>query len=206
MVKGLVSGCPATQARFLAMDDAELTGPPGDHADDRSTLVVRALLFLSSYAPLFVILAIRFQENILRGACAGLAAIGFGYLVVVLGTVSRHAQQRAYPVVAVEDASGQAAGYLATYILPFVTAPYPSGADLAGYCILAVVALVIFMRSELAQINPTLYLLGWRVAAIKTGTTGYYLVCRRLPRQCAEINAVRVAGLLVREEPRSDGQ
>jgi hypothetical protein len=188
------------------MDDAELTGPPGDQGDDSTALLVRALLFVSSYAPLFVILAIRFQGEILRGLCAGLAAIGFGYLAVVLGAVSRHAQQRAYPVVAVEDASGQAAGYLATYILPFVTAPSPSAADLAGYCILGLVALVIFMRSGLAQINPTLYVLGWRVAAIRTGTTGYYLVCRRLPRPSAEINAVRVAGLLVREEQREDGR
>lgn len=184
------------------MNDEEVTGPPGDHTDDHTALTVRAALFLSSYAPLFVILAIRFQQSILRGLCAGLALIGFSYLAVVLGAVSRSAQQRAYPVVAVRDASGQAAGYLATYILPFVTAPSPSAADLAGYCILAIVALVIFMRSELAQINPTLYVLGWRVASINTGTTGYYLVCRRLPRPFTEINAVRVAGLLVREERR----
>jgi hypothetical protein len=182
------------------MDDTEATGPPGDQADDRSTLIVRGLLFLSSYAPLFVILAIRFQGSALRGICAGLAAIGFAYLAVVVWVVPRAVQQRAYPVDAVQDASGQVAGYLATYVVPFVTVPSPSAADVIGYCIFAVVVLVIFMRSDLAQINPALYLLGRRVASITTGQRSYYVVCRRLPRPPTRIEAARVAGLLVRNE------
>ena len=182
------------------MDDTEATGPPGDQADDRSTLIVRGFLFLSSYAPLFVILAVRFQGTVLRGICAGLAAIGFAYLAVVVWVVPRAVQQRVYPVDAVQDASGQVAGYLATYIVPFVTVPSPSTADVIGYCIFAVVVLVIFMRSDLAQINPALYLLGRRVASITTGQRSYYVVCRRLPRPPTRIEAARVAGLLVRNE------
>lgn len=182
------------------MDDAEVTGPPGDQADDRSTLVVRALLFLSSYAPLFVILAIRFQGAALRGVCAGLAAVGLAYLAVIVWVVPRAAQQRTYQVDAVRDASGQVAGYLATYVVPFVTVASPTAADLAGYCIFGVVVLLIFIRSDLAQINPALYLLGRRVASITSGPRSYYVVCRRLPRPPTCIEAVRVAGLLVRNE------
>ena len=182
------------------MDETEVTGPPRDQADDRSTLVVRGFLFLSSYAPLFVILAIRFQGVVLRGVCAGLAMVGLGYLVAVLWVIPRSAQQRTYPVEEVKDASGEVAGYLATYVVPFVAVPSPSAADVVGYCILALVVLVIFMRSDLAQINPALYLLGRRVAAITAGGRSYYVVCRRLPRPPGQIDAVRVAGLLVRKE------
>ncbi len=182
------------------MDDTEVTGPPGDQADDRTSLIVRGLLFLSSYAPLFVILAIRFQGAALRGVCAGLAVIGFAYLTVVLWIVPRAAQERAYPVDAVDDASGQVAGYLATYVVPFVTVASPSAADVIGYGIFAVVVLVIFLRSDLAQINPALYLLGRRVASITAGQRSYYVICRRLPRPPTRIEAVRVAGLLVRNE------
>jgi hypothetical protein len=82
-----------------------------------------------------------------------------------------------------------------------VAVPSPSAADLAGYAILAVVVLAIFVRSELARINPTLYLLGWRVASITTGDTSYYIVCRRLPRPPTGISAVRAGGLLIRKEP-----
>jgi hypothetical protein len=182
------------------MDETEVAGPPVDQADDRSTLVVRGFLFLSSYAPLFVILAIRFQGAALRGVCAGLAAVGLGYLAVVLWVIPRAAQPRVYPVEEVNDASGEVAGYLATYLVPFVTVTSPSAADVIGYCILALVVLVIFMRSDLAQINPALYLLGRRVASITAGGRSYYLVCRRLPRPPRRIDAVRVAGLLVRKE------
>jgi hypothetical protein len=187
------------------MADAERTGPPADQLEDRSVYIVRAWLFLSSYAPLFVILAIRFEGAALKTVCAVLAGIGFGYLFVVVFVVARRAQARDYPVASVQDASGEVAGYLATYLVPFVTVPSPSAADLAGYCILALVVLAIFLRSELARINPTLYLLGWRVASITTGQASYYIVCRRLPRPATGIRAVRVGGLLVRKEPPGDG-
>jgi len=105
----------------------------------------------------------------------------------------------------VKDASGDVAGYLATYLLPFVTVSSPSARDLVGYGILAAVIVAIFLRSELAQINPTLYLLGMRVAVITVNGKDQYLVCRRLPKQAVETYAVRSAGLLIRKEPRENG-
>jgi hypothetical protein len=42
------------------------SGPPADQGEDRSVLVVRAQLFVSSQAPLFAILAIRFHPVTLR--------------------------------------------------------------------------------------------------------------------------------------------
>jgi hypothetical protein len=45
------------------MADVERTGPPADQLEDRSVYIVRAWLFLSSYAPLFVILAIRLRAR-----------------------------------------------------------------------------------------------------------------------------------------------
>jgi hypothetical protein len=149
---------------------------------------------------LFVILAIRFQGTALRAVCAGLALVGFAYLAIVLWVIPRTAQQRPYSVDAVKDASGEVAGYLATYLVPFVTVASPSAADLIGYCIFAVVVLVIFIRSDLAQINPALYLLGRRVVSITSGQRSYYVVCRRLPRPPTLIEATRTAGLLVRKE------
>jgi hypothetical protein len=175
-------------------------GPPADQEQDPGVFFVRLQLFLSSYAPLFAILAIRFNGTALKTVCAVLAGYGVLYLMVVVWLVPRLAQPRSYPVDSVDDAAGEVAGYLATYLLPFVAVPSPSAADLAAYCIVGVVIAVIFTRSELARINPTLYLLGWRVAVIGSGPARRYLVCRRLPRAGTSVSAVRAAGLLIKEE------
>jgi len=183
------------------MDEIRQNGPPANQVPDSSVVFVRAQLFLSSYSPLFVILAIRFHGSTLKYSCAVLAVLGFAYLVLVVYAAPRRAAQRSYRVVSADDASGEVSGYLATYLLPFVTVPSPSVADLSGYIILAVIVAVIFVRSELARINPALYLLGWRVASVNTGVADRYLVCRRLPRPGTEIRASSVAGLLIRKEP-----
>lgn len=124
--------------------------------------------------PEFLCSAVRDSGDPVPGCCAsrclrGLAAVGLGYLAVVLWVMPRAAQQRVYPVEEVKDSSGEVAGYLATYLVPFVTVASPSAADVIGYCILALVVLVIFMRSDLAQINPALYLLARRVVSITAG-------------------------------------
>ena len=190
---GARSGAPGPTA-------GQAPGPPADQEQDPGVFFVRSQLFLSSYAPLFAILAIRFDGTALKTVCACLAGYGVLYLMVVVWLVPRRAQPRSYPVDSVDDAAGEVAGYLATYLLPFVTVPSPSAADLAGYCIVGVVIAVIFTRSELARINPTMYLLGWRVAVIGTGAASRYLVCRRLPRAGGSVDAVRAAGLLIRKE------
>jgi len=66
---------------------------------------VRAQLFLSSYAPLFLILAIRFDGTVLRLACAVLAAIGLTYLLVVVVIAPTRAQPRPYPALHNEPGS-----------------------------------------------------------------------------------------------------
>ena len=167
---------------------------------DPEAFIVRGFLFLASYAPLFAILAIRFQGTVLRSVCGGLAAIGLLYLASALLLITRDSQARVYPIRTVDDASGEVAGYLATYILPFVTIPSPSGTDIAGYCIMAGVVAVIFVQSDLATINPTLYLFGLRVATIESNGTSRHLVCRKLPGPNTQIEAVKVAGLLIRKE------
>ena len=183
--------------------ESAATGPPADRHEDSTVLWVRAQLLLSSYAPLFLILSFRFEGTTLRVVCGALAGLGFAYLIVVLTVVARVAEPRPYPVETVKDASGEVAGYLATYVLPLVTLPNPTRGDLVGYCILAVVVAAIFLRSDLAQINPTLYLFGWRVASVVVNGNERYLVCRRLPRPATEVEAVGVAGLLILRETKA---
>jgi hypothetical protein len=194
---------PADADMGVADQVAISAGPPSRGAGRLGPEVVasRVFLFLSSYAPLFAILAIRFQGTVLRSVCGALAGVGLLYLLIAVVVIKPLSQGRDYNLTKVEDASGEVAGYLATYILPFVTIPSPSGADIAGYCIFAGVVAVIFVRSDLATINPTLYLMGLLVAVVEFNGTKRHLVCRRLPG-VGTIKAVKVAGLLIQKEQR----
>src|ERR1035441_5655495 len=103
----------------------------GERASD---LVVELALFMSSYAPLFAILAIRFRSSVLIVACATLSVAGFAAGAAVLARFHRVAAGT-WPVRTVEDRGGEVAGYLATYLLPFVTVAEPDIRDVVGYAL-----------------------------------------------------------------------
>jgi hypothetical protein len=140
-------------------------------------LSVELSLFLCSYAPLFAILAIRFRPTWLIVACGVLAGLGLAAGAAVLVRF-RSVTAGGWVARTVEDRGGEVAGYLATYLLPFVTVAEPSVRDVIGYVVFLVIVAVIYVRSSLVQINPTLYLFGWRLYAIEIGDgwSGYLLI------------------------------
>lgn len=138
----------------------------------------RTRLFLGSYVPLFALLAVRFTTAWLEIACGVIAAVGlFDMLWIVFG-VTRRTAAEPVTVAAVEDAGPEVAGYLVSYLLPFLTVAQPSTRDVVAYLMFLIVAGLIYVRSDMAQINPTLYLLGRRVVRLRTdrGWVGYVIV------------------------------
>jgi hypothetical protein len=155
-------------------------------------LLVEVSLFLCSYAPLFTILAIRFRTEWLEIVCGGLAALGFAAGVTVVTRYRRLAGQE-WEATKVEDRGYEVAGYLASYLLPFVTVTEPGVRDLVGYAIFLVIAGVVYIRSGMLQINPTLYLLGWRVMEVTVGERWVgYALGRRTLRPGEPLNVRRV--------------
>lgn len=63
----------------------------------------------------------------------------------------------------IQDPSGAIAAYLATYLLPFMSLEIGTVRDVISIGVFFLVVLAIFLNSDLAAINPTLYVLGWRV-------------------------------------------
>ena len=148
-----------------------------------SDVSVEITLFLCSYAPLFVILAIRFRTDALIVTCALLATLGTVGGVAVLARF-RSVTTSMWTVRTVQDRGDEVAGYLATYLLPFVTVTEPGWRDVVGYVLFMTIIGVIYVRSSLVQINPTFYLLGWRLFAVDIGEgwSGYVLARRRIAR------------------------
>jgi hypothetical protein len=118
--------------------------------------------FISSYAPLWAMFALRFEDAWLRVFFALLA--GFGVLVaVVLLRRGRRERPSNTPITVTGDAGSEVSGYLAAYLLPFLTVAAPSLVDGVAYFIFFMVAGVVYVRSGLMQINPTVYLLRRKV-------------------------------------------
>jgi hypothetical protein len=128
----------------------------------------RTRLFLSSYSLMFVILAIRFNTPWLRVTCAIIAAAGLLDTVWIMYVTARKTGSEPIRVSSVVDHGAEVSGYLATYLLPFLTVGEPRVRDLVAYAVFFLVLGLIYVRSGMVQINPTLYLFGRRVIHVVT--------------------------------------
>src|SRR3954469_13390720 len=107
-----------------------------------SGLSVELGLFWSSYAPLFLLLAIRFTAPWLEVVCALLAAGGFAAGLVVARVYPRE-PGRSWVATTAEDRGGEVAGYVATYLTPFVLSPDPGWRDIVAYVLFLALLAVI---------------------------------------------------------------
>lgn len=141
-------------------------------------MLAKPLLFFSSYAPLFAILALRFNPVWLIWTCVGLAVGGVLSLAVLL-LAQRSVGEGPHRIRRAEGVGQEAAAYLGAYLLPFVTISEPSARDLAAYAVFLGVAAAIHMHTPIVQLNPLLYIFGYRVLRVRdTMGASFYLVCR----------------------------
>lgn len=129
-------------------------------------MLAKPLLFLSSYAPLFLMLIVRFWGNWwLCFWCALLGVLGIGGAFWILA-LRRRSEPKLHEVKNVRTAGPEASTYLATYILPFLTTGTPGGKDIIIFGMYFAILGVIHVRSSAIQVNPTLYLMGKRVLLV----------------------------------------
>jgi hypothetical protein len=171
--------------------------------DNLQEAVFRARVLLSSYAALNFILVARLSHwGALRWCCLGLGVLGVGdALRLTLLAKTTGGDEKVF--VEVRDSGSQIAGYLATYLLPLLAAPNPGTGEIVGYAIYGVLIVVITLRSDLAHVNPTLYVLGWKIVSVQTSTgREKFLVCRTAPRPEHPVYVTDMNGLLHESRPR----
>ncbi|MFD6171897.1 hypothetical protein [Streptomyces coeruleorubidus] len=134
-------------------------------------LAPRLGLFLAAYAPLALIFAVRSVEAgkwsweaLFPGATTwtAIALIGFISLHGFLKSASSLGSQE-ITVDNVQDLGPEVSGYLATYLLPFIAPTLSGWQNIASYATYFLILFVIFNRSDLELVNPTLYLFGRRI-------------------------------------------
>jgi hypothetical protein len=174
------------------------TGPKPTPRSELTLAVTRGRLYIASYAPLFLILAIRFDGVGLRVTCGAVCVLGTLDALHILFISKRGLLPYPITVHSVDDAGGEVSGYLASYLLPFVTVASPTLRDLLGYGIFLLVALIIYVRSDLVRINPLFYCFGYRVLRIEYGRREHqFLLTRVEPRPEEAVEVVDVAGVLM---------
>lgn len=170
--------------------------------------VRRIRLFVGSYALLFLLLAIRFTTPWLVVVCGIVALIGFADMARIVFVVSRRTSSDPVRIARVRDSGAEVSGYLATYLLPFLTVEDPGWRDLTAYAVFIGVLGLVYVRSEMTQINPTLYLFGRRVVHVVTeGGWNGHVVTRAAPVTPGMVLHVASLDPVVRVEtgkPRTD--
>lgn len=142
--------------------------------------MTKPFMFLSSYAPLLLLLALRFENTCLRTALALLAVAGMVGLLVLLRLHHEPASLQAQThITAIRPAGEGASAYLAGYLLPFLTVANPNLCDLVSYGGFFLVAYAVTAKTGVIQVNPTLFLLGYNIFAVTDDTAAQrYLLAR----------------------------
>jgi hypothetical protein len=163
----------------------------------------RVLLFLSSYAPLFFILALRaWTTN--RDLAIGLGSLST-LSIVSLALFLKYAftlQSAPQIVTSVKSRDGDVMSYIVTYLLPFLAIKLNDMMDITSLGLLLAVVGILYVNSNLIHTNPILSLMGYHLFEIedenKKTTT---LICKRTYIKVgSEIHAVSVGDYVLLEK------
>lgn len=139
---------------------------------------VKVFLFLSSYIPLFTILAFQYRgaTTLIQGTPVPYASAIFAALCVVsvpfLVLVTRVQSDSCSDFKKVEEyrrRNDQVTSYLLVYIFAFVGLDLLNIDDLVAFIVFFGMVAVIQIRSSQLHLNPVLGLLGYDIYQVKTG-------------------------------------
>ena len=125
-------------------------------------------LFLSSYCPAFLILAVRFYDRSDLGfyVSSGLVAVSIFVFAAFMAAAPRGARFRGR-VVEVEPHDGELAAYMATYLLPFVMVFDAEAQDVLALVLFFVIIGVLWVSTGLYYLNPLLALCGIHIYMVR---------------------------------------
>lgn len=168
------------------------------------SLVVRTVLFVSSYAPLLLLFAL--LDSLGRGwpsaVCAAVAVLS------LLGLAAFWRSAGGLPTAALEIVESesrdvQVLGFFATYVVPFAAAPSGDLSARLALLLFLVVVAGLYLRADLYWVNPVLGLAGVRVHAVETaqGRPLLLLSRRRYLPQHVTVEAAQVGAQVHLERP-----
>ena len=120
-------------------------------------IITQLVLFFSSYAPLFVILAIRTPAGQQKTAAAlWLTALFSAIGLFVFLRTARGLAANAITIKSASPKDSDAMSYLVTYLVPFLDVHFSDISNAISLAILFITVGIIYVNSNMIHINPLL--------------------------------------------------
>ena len=162
-----------------------------------TNVFVRCMLFLSSYFPLTLIFGILILDKHIYWA-SGILAIG----ILSLAVMALYFRISTHTLTAFQDKvtdfqrrDGDVMGYIASYLIPFVTFPLANIQQTAALLVFVAILLVVYVNSNMIYINPVLNLAGYHLyeVNIERSALSHHLITRQRVVRGEVIHFVRLS-------------
>ncbi|MBU1598430.1 MAG: hypothetical protein KKE98_08365 [Nanoarchaeota archaeon] len=141
---------------------------------------VKIFLFLSSYAPLFLILGIKNYFSIpLVIIMIALILISLLFLVYVTKKASKMSGDYK-SIVDAKDKSHQYLEYIIAYIIPFLGFNPNNVADMIALIIVFIIIGILYIRSDLIYMNPVLNFLGYKMFKVTLAEGNLMVISKKV--------------------------
>ena len=163
----------------------------------------RLILFLSSYAPLFLIIAVRgWRDSWHLAVCLAIVAVLSAVVLFVFLHTAQKLSADKVSISSVISRDGDAMSYIVTYLLPFLAVKLNDSIDVISLGIVLFVIGLLYVNSNMIHANPVLNIVGYHIFEIEDGngkTTA--LICKRsYIRTGSEIDAISVGDYVLLEK------
>lgn len=146
------------------------------------TVGAKSALFLSSFAPLFVVFALldSFGKGTPTKLCVAVAILGCVFPLFVFAA-ARKLGPEPLRVVTSEARDADVLAYLASYLVPFAAVAAHTGRQRVAMAVFVIMIAVLYVRTELFYVNPILALVGCRLFRVSTPAGASVMLITRRP-------------------------
>lgn len=167
-----------------------------------ATAWTRAILFLSSYSPLFALLGMKaFSEVLAVGILlVALSVLSVVFLVVFLRLINELAPH-AIHVAQARSRDVEVIGYLIAYLLPFLDISFTDVVGALSLGVFILIVAVLYVHSNMIHVNPVLNLLGYHILEVESeeGKTSALISRRRYIRSGTTLNVASLGDYVLLE-------
>ena len=147
-------------------------------------IISKVSMFFSSYTLLFLSLGIKYNDNKGMWYMLLFSIVGCIATYFILKTKINPSENK---IIKIQAKNDQVAGYLVTYLIPFLGFNFNDITDAISFLIIFFIICVMYIKADLIYMNPTLMLTGYNIyEVIFTDEKKRILISKR------ELNDLRI--------------